>query len=278
MNHNEKKKIWQEMGSYLTAVFIGVIVMIPFLWMLSTSFKSKGALMQIPVQWIPKEPSLDAYRTVFSRFPLLRAIGNSFLITGSYTVVTILSASMAAFAITKIKFPWAESIFKLYLASMMIPTQVTLIPLFVIMNKLGLINTYPSVILPSLFRAFAVFMLVQQMRSIPNDFMEAARIDGAGIFRIYARVIMPLTRSAIATLTVTTFMESWNDYLWPLLMLSDKNKMTLTLALNSLNGQYGTEYNLLMAGSLISMVPIIIIYACAQRYFKSGLMSGGVKG
>ena len=278
MNHNEKKKIWQEMGSYLTAVFIGVIVMIPFLWMLSTSFKSKGALMQIPVQWIPKEPSLDAYRTVFSRFPLLRAIGNSFLITGSYTVVTILSASMAAFAITKIKFPWAESIFKLYLASMMIPTQVTLIPLFVIMNKLGLINTYPSVILPSLFRAFAVFMLVQQMRSIPNDFMEAARIDGAGIFRIYGRGIMPLTRSAIATLTVTTFMESWNDYLWPLLMLSDKNKMTLTLALNSLNGQYGTEYNLLMAGSLISMVPIIIIYACAQRYFKSGLMSGGVKG
>ena len=278
MNHNEKKKIWQEMGSYLTAVFIGVIVMIPFLWMLSTSFKSKGALMQIPVQWIPKEPSLDAYRTVFSRFPLLRAIGNSFLITGSYTVVTILSASMAAFAITKIKFPWAESIFKLYLASMMIPTQVTLIPLFVVMNKLGLINTYPSVILPSLFRAFAVFMLVQQMRSIPNDFMEAARIDGAGIFRIYGRVIMPLTRSAIATLTVTTFMESWNDYLWPLLMLSDKNKMTLTLALNSLNGQYGTEYNLLMAGSLISMVPIIIIYACAQRYFKSGLMSGGVKG
>ncbi len=277
MNH-KKKKIWQGMGSYLTAVLIGVIVIIPFLWMLSTSFKSKGALMQIPVQWIPKEPSLDAYRTVFSRFPLLRAIGNSFLITGSYTVVTILSASMAAFAITKIKFPWAEGIFKFYLASMMIPTQVTLIPLFVIMNRMGLINTYPSVILPSLFRAFAVFMLVQQMRSIPNDFMEAARIDGAGIFRIYAKVIMPLTRSAIATLTVTTFMESWNDYLWPLLMLSDKNKMTLTLALNSLNGQYGTEYYLLMAGSLISMIPIIIIYACAQKYFKAGLMSGGVKG
>ena len=277
MNH-KKKKIWQGMGSYLTAVLIGVIVIIPFLWMLSTSFKSKGALMQIPVQWIPKEPSLDAYRTVFSRFPLLRAIGNSFLITGSYTVVTILSASMAAFAITKIKFPWAEGIFKFYLASMMIPTQVTLIPLFVIMNRMGLINTHPSVILPSLFRAFAVFMLVQQMRSIPNDFMEAARIDGAGIFRIYAKVIMPLTRSAIATLTVTTFMESWNDYLWPLLMLSDKNKMTLTLALNSLNGQYGTEYNLLMAGSLISMIPIIIIYACAQKYFKAGLMSGGVKG
>lgn len=278
MNHKIKKTLLKEISSYLTAVLIGVIVIIPFLWMLSTSLKSKGALMQIPIQWIPENPTFDSYKTVFSRFPLFKAIGNSFFITISYTIVTILSSSMAAFAITKIKFPYAEGIFKLYLASMMIPTQVTLIPLFVIMNKMGLINTYPSVILPSMFRPFAVFMLVQQMRSIPNDYMEAARIDGAGIFRIYARVIMPLTKSAIATLTVTTFMESWNDYLWPLLMLSDKNKMTLTLALNSLNGQYGTEYNLLMAGSLISMIPIIIIYACAQKYFKAGLMSGGVKG
>ena len=278
MNHNRMTRLMQELGSYLTAIFIGVIVIIPFLWMLSTSLKSKGALMQIPIEWIPENPSFDAYRTVFSRFPLFKAIGNSFLITVSYTVITILSSSMAAFAITKIRFPCADGLFKLYLASMMIPTQVTLIPLFVIMNKLGLINTYPSVILPGMFRAFAVFMLVQQMRAIPNDYMEAARIDGASIFRIYARVIMPLTKSAIATLTVTTFMESWNDYLWPLLMLSDKNKMTLTLALNSLNGQYGTEYNLLMAGSLISMLPIVIIYACAQKYFKAGLMSGGVKG
>lgn len=278
MNHKSIRITGREIGSYLTASLIGVVVMIPFLWMLSTSLKNKGALMQIPIQWIPEEPTLASYKTVFSRFPLLRAIGNSFLITCSYTLMTILSSSMAAFAITKIRFPHAEGIFRLYLASMMIPTQVTLIPLFVVMNRLGLINTYPSVILPSLFRAFAVFMLVQQMRSIPNDFMEAAQIDGAGIFRIYARVIMPLTKSAIATLTVTTFMESWNDYLWPLLMLSDKNKMTLTLALNSLNGQYGTEYNLLMAGSLISMIPIIIIYACAQKYFQAGLMSGGVKG
>ncbi len=278
MNHSRKKRAMQEAFSYLTAILVGVVVIIPFLWMLSTSLKNKGALMQIPIEWIPEEPSLDAYRTVFSRFPLFRAICNSFFITVSYTVVTILSSSMAAFAITKLRFPGADGIFKLYLASMMIPTQVTLIPLFVIMNRLGLINTYPSVILPAMFRAFAVFMLVQQMRAIPNDYMEAARIDGAGIFRIYWKVIMPLTKSAIATLTVTTFMESWNDYLWPLLMLSDKNKMTLTLALNSLNGQYGTEYNLLMAGSLISMLPIVVIYACAQKYFKAGLMSGGVKG
>ena len=121
-------------------------------------------------------------------------------------------------------------------------------------------------------------MLVQQMRGIPNDYIESAELDGAGLFRIYRTVVLPLSGSAIATLTITTFMESWNDYLWPLLMLNDKNKMTLTLALNSLNGQYGTEYNILMAGSLLSMIPIVVIYALAQKYFKEGLMAGGVKG
>ncbi len=274
MNHDLGKKV----RFYTVASLLGIIVVIPFLWMLSTSLKSKGALMQIPIQWIPEEPSLQSYQKVFSKFPFLRAIINSFFITISYTVITILSASMAAFAFTKIKFPHADGVLKLYLASMMIPTQVTLIPLFVIMNRLGLINTYPSVILPAMFRAFAVFMLIQQMRSIPNDYMEAAKIDGAGMFRIYAIVILPLAKSSIATLTITTFMESWNDYLWPLLMLTEKSKMTLTLALNSLNGQYGTEYNVLMAGSLISMIPIIIIYTFAQKYFKEGMMAGGVKG
>ncbi|MFW5554144.1 MAG: carbohydrate ABC transporter permease [Roseburia inulinivorans] len=278
MNRKKIEKKIKVIWFYVIACLIAVIVLIPFLWMLSTSLKSKGALMQLPVEWIPKEPTLDSYTKVFSRFPFLRAIFNSFFITISYTVITILSSSMAAFAFTKIKFPYADVIFKLYLASMMIPTQVTMIPLFVVMNNLGLINTYPSVILPSLFRAFAVFMLVQQMRGIPNDYMEAAELDGASLFRIYRTVILPLSKSSIATLTVTTFMESWNDYLWPLLMLNDKNKMTLTLALNSLNGQYGTEYNLLMAGSLISMIPIIIVYICAQKYFKEGLMAGGVKG
>lgn len=278
MSRKKVEKKIRIAGFYIVACLIAVIVLIPFLWMLSTSLKNKGALMQLPVEWIPKDPTLDSYAKVFSRFPFLRAIFNSLFITVSYTVITILSSSMAAFAFTKIKFPYADTVFKLYLASMMIPTQVTMIPLFVVMNRLGLINTYPSVILPSLFRAFAVFMLVQQMRGIPDDYMEAAELDGASLYRIYRTVILPLSKSSIATLTVTTFMECWNDYLWPLLMLNDKNKMTLTLALNSLNGQYGTEYNLLMAGSLISMIPIIIVYICAQKYFKEGLMAGGVKG
>ena len=174
MSRKKVEKKIRIAGFYIVACLIAVIVLIPFLWMLSTSLKNKGALMQLPVEWIPKDPTLDSYAKVFSRFPFLRAIFNSLFITVSYTVITILSSSMAAFAFTKIKFPYADTVFKLYLASMMIPTQVTMIPLFVVMNRLGLINTYPSVILPSLFRAFAVFMLVQQMRGIPDDYMEAA--------------------------------------------------------------------------------------------------------
>lgn len=272
------RNILGNIGYYMISVIISVIVMVPFFWMLSTSLKNKGALMALPVQWIPDEPTFDAYSQVFSRFPFLRAVGNSLFITVSYTLITILSSSMAAFAFTKIKFPLGNAVFKLYLASMMIPTQVTLIPLFIIMNYLKMTNTYGSVILPSLFKAFGIFLLVQSMRSVPNDFLEAARIDGAGMWYIYRKIMLPPSAPAIATLAITTFMDSWNDYLWPLVMLSDRNKMTITLALNSLNGQYATEYNILMAGSLISMIPIICVYIGANSRMKTGIMVGGVKG
>lgn len=263
---------------YAAAVLVAVIALVPFVWMVSTSFKSRGALMSIPIEWIPAEPTLDAYATVFERFPFLRTIGNSLFIAVCYTLLTLASASMAAFAFTKIRFKGSGVLLGVYLATMMIPTQVTMIPLFVVMNQIGLINHYSSVILPAIFRPFAVFMLVQQMRTIPPDYMDAARIDGASTFRIYRQVMLPLCAPALATLAITNFMDSWNDYLWPLLMLTDKAKMTLPIALSTLNGQYDTEYNVLMAGSLISMIPIILIYIFAQKYFKNGLMAGGVKG
>ena len=265
-------------GYYVVSILLAVIALTPFLWMISTSLKSRGALMSIPIEWIPAEPTLDAYTEVFSRFPFLRTIGNSLLISVSYTLITLICASMAAFAFAKLRFRGSGAILSVYIATMMIPTQVTMIPLFVVMNRLGLIDSYASVILPSMFKPFAVFLLVQQMRTIPNDYIDAARIDGAGLFQTYRKVALPLCIPTLATLAVTTFMESWNDYLWPLLMLTDRNKMTLPIALSTLNGQYNTEYNVLMAGSLISMIPIIIIYIAAQKQFKSGLMAGGIKG
>lgn len=265
-------------GYYAVSILLAVIALIPFLWMISTSFKSRGALMSTPIEWIPAEPTLDAYVKVFSKFPFLRTIGNSLFISVAFTLITLVSASMAAFAFAKLRFRGSGLLLSVYIATMMIPTQVTMIPLFVVMNRLGLIDSYASVILPSMFKPFAVFLLVQQMKTIPNDYIDAARIDGAGLFHIYSRVALPLCIPTLATLSVTTFMESWNDYLWPLLMLTDRNKMTLPIALSTLNGQYATEYNVLMAGSLISMVPIIIIYIVAQKQFKSGLMAGGIKG
>lgn len=265
-------------GYYITSILLAVLALIPFLWMISTSLKSRGALMSIPIEWIPAEPTLDAYTEVFSRFPFLRTIGNSLFISVAFTLITLVSASMAAFAFAKLRFRGSGVILSIYIATMMIPTQVTMIPLFVVMNRLGLIDSYASVILPSMFKPFAVFLLVQQMKTIPNDYLDAARIDGAGLFHIYFRVALPLCIPTLATLAVTTFMESWNDYLWPLLMLTDRNKMTLPIALSTLNGQYNTEYNVLMAGSLISMIPIIIIYVAAQKQFKAGLMAGGIKG
>ena len=272
-----KKKIGT-VAYYVVGILIAILAIIPFLWMVSTSLKARGALMSIPIEWIPKEPTIVSYVKVFSKFPFFSTIGNSLFISVTYTIITLISASMAAFAFAKLKFSKADLLLKVFLATMMIPTQVTIIPLFVVMNKMSLINSYASVILPSIFRPFAVFLLVQQMRTIPNDYLDAASIDGASTFTVYFKVALPLCAPTLATLSITTFMESWNDYLWPLLMLTDKTKMTLPIALSTLNGQFATEYNVLMAGSLISMIPIILIYCFAQKYFQNGMMAGGIKG
>ena len=273
-----RKHAWGTALYYLVTLLIAFIAMVPFVWMISTSLKTRGALMSIPIEWVPEHPTLDAYQTVFERFPFFQTILNSLFISVSYTVLTLLSASLAAYAFTKIRFRGSGLVLGLYLATMMIPTQVTMIPLFVVMNQLGLINHYASMILPSVFKPFAVFMLVQQMRTIPGDYLDAAKIDGASTFRIYRSVMLPLCVPTLATLSITTCMEAWTDSLWPLLMPTDRAKMTLPIALSTLNGQYNTEYNVLMAGSLISMIPILLLYIFAQKYFKNGLMAGGIKG
>ena len=198
-------------GYYIISILLAVLALIPFLWMISTSLKSRGALMSIPIEWIPAEPTLDAYTEVFSRFPFLRTIGNSLFISVAFTLITLVSASMAAFAFAKLRFRGSGVILSIYIATMMIPTQVTMIPLFVVMNRLGLIDSYASVILPSMFKPFAVFLLVQQMKTIPNDYLDAARIDGAGLCQIYFRVALPLSNPTLASLAVTSFMDSRND-------------------------------------------------------------------
>ncbi|HZG76752.1 MAG TPA: carbohydrate ABC transporter permease [Paenibacillus sp.] len=259
------------------AALAAAATMIPFFWMVSTSLKSKGALMSIPIQWIPERISFEGYEKVFTLFPFGRAILNSAFVSVGSTAITLLSALMAAYVFAKIDFRGREPLFAVFLATMMVPGQVTIIPMFLVLKHLGLLDSFTGLLIVGIFNPFAVFMLRQFILTIHNDFLDAAFMDGASQWNVFARIVVPLSVPIVTTLGIITFMGAWNDYFWPLVVLTDKAKMTLPLALSSLNGQYASEYNALMAGSLISMAPIIALYLGAQRYFKEGLQLGGVK-
>lgn len=272
------RKCLQSIAFHILAALISVIALVPFLWMISTSLKSSGALLAVPIQWIPEEPTLQAYVRLFSLTGILRSIVNSFIVTAGAVVFTLASSSFAAFALSKIEFRGREGVFMLFIASMMLPSQVLFIPLYLIMNNLGLVNNLFAIILPYLFQAFAVFMLRQQMMSIPDTYLDAAAIDGAGLLRSFITVFLPMCRTALVTLAIIISMNAWNDYLMPLVILTSSENYTLPIILNSLSGQFKTGYDLLMAGSLVSIVPLLVVYIVFQRYFASGLQAGGIKG
>ncbi|MFA6934137.1 MAG: carbohydrate ABC transporter permease [Sphaerochaetaceae bacterium] len=265
-------------GYQALAMFLAVVAIVPFLWMVSTSLKSSGALLALPIEWIPKNPTLDAYRRLFAVSGMPRSAMNSIIVTASAVVLTLASASMAAFALAKIEFKGRNAVFMLFVASMMIPTQVTFIPLYLIMNDLSLVNSLAALIVPYAFKAFAIFMLRQQMMNIPDAYLDAASIDGASLGRSFFSIMLPMCRTSLVTLAIITCMEAWNDYLLPLVLMTDSRNFTLTIILNSLSGQFKTNYDLLMAGSLISILPLLLVYVVAQKYFASGLQVGGIKG
>ena len=259
------------------AMILGFLAMVPFLWMLSTSLKDGGALITIPIQWIPKSPTFNNYINAFTRDGIFRSMLNSFFVTFGSVAVTLVCASMAAFAFSKIKFKGRDILFMIFLGTMMIPSQVLFIPTYLIMNELKLTDSLYSLILPNIFKVFAIFMLRQQMMSIPNSYLEAARIDGANLFRQFVEIICPMCKTTFITLFVIRFMDSWNDYLLPLVLLTSRENYTLPIILNSMAGQYKFEFNLLMAGAMISLLPILLLYAVAQKYFSGGLQFDGVK-
>ncbi len=263
---------------HLLAIVLGILAIIPFLWMISTSLKSGGALLVVPIEWFPKEPTIQAYEKLFALTGMLRSIGNSLVVTAGAVLVALFSSSMAAFAFSKIRFKGSGFLFMLFIASMMLPSHVLFIPLYLIMNDLHLVDTLFALILPYTFKAFAVFMLRQQMMNIPDAYLDAAAIDGASLFRSFITIFLPLCKTALATLAIIIAMDAWNDYLLPLVLMTSPKNYTLPIILNALSGQFKTAYDLLMAGSLISVVPLLIIYIGAQRYFASGLQIGGVKG
>lgn len=263
--------------TYVALIAVGITMLIPFLWMVLGSFKTVREVMQFPPTFIPNDPTLDNYREVFTRLPFARYYMNTVITSVIPTVVTVLTASMAGFGFAKYKFVGRGFIFWLILATMMIPYPVTIVPLYVMAYKAGLVNTYTGLIVVGLSSAFGIFMMRQFCLTLPDELLDAARIDGASEFGIYGRIILPLTKPALATLTIFTFTGNWNSYIWPLLMINTDRLRTLSLAIPLFNGQYQSYPNLVYAASTLAVLPVILLFLFNQRYFTEGIAMTGLK-
>jgi multiple sugar transport system permease protein len=261
------------------AVTIGALVMImPFAWMLLASFKDLGQIYKVPPNWIPDPFVFQNYVNAWTSVPFDTGYLNSAIVTVTVVVVNLLTCSMAAYAFARIEFPFRHALFILFLATLMVPEQVTIIPLYIIIESVGLIDTLLSLIIPyALFNAFGVFLLRQFIKSLPVDLEEAAIVDGANRWTIYWRIILPLIRPALAAFGIFTFLFQWNNFFRPLVFLNSIDNYTVPLAINFFRGQYATDFALLMAGSAISIVPVLIVYAIGQRQIIEGIATTGLK-
>jgi multiple sugar transport system permease protein len=255
-----------------------VVMLLPFAWMLSTSLKTPPETFTYPPIWIPKTIAWDNYTKTIAAMPFGRFYLNSLIVTASVTVLQILTASLAAFAFARLRFRGRDLLFLLYLATLMIPFQVTMIPNFIVVRLLGWYDTYQALILPPAFSAFSTFLLRQYFKGIPFDLDEAARIDGASSFKIWWSVILPLSGPVLAALAIFVSLNTWNDFLWPLIVTNSPQMRTLPVGLSSFQGQYKVEWNLLMAGSMIAMLPVLAIYIVSQRWFIRGITLSGMGG
>jgi multiple sugar transport system permease protein len=258
---------------------VGLVVMLaPFLWMLLGSFKPEAELQRVPPTWWPETPSLGNYRQLFDRLDFPRFFANSVLVAVAVTAGNLVFCSMVGYALAKLDFAGKRLLFGLVLAMLMVPGVVTFVPLFVLVSNLGLVNTYPGLILPFLVTPLGVFLMRQFISGLPDELIEAARIDGAGEWRIFTRVIMPLCGPALATLSILTFLSSWNNFLWPLVVAQSEDKYTLPVALALYSiGQNATRYGLLLAGSVVVILPVIALFVALQRYFVQGIATTGIK-
>jgi multiple sugar transport system permease protein len=263
--------------SLYAVLIVGALIMVfPFIWTFVTSI-SPGASLTTTPKLIPDNPSLAPYAELFQRVPFGQVILNSVLIAVVSTVFQLVTSSMAAYVFARMPFRGRGAIFVLYLATLMIPFQVLIVPLFVEMKSLGLINTYVGAILPTIASAFGVFLLRQAISTVPYELDQAATLDGAGHFRVFFQIVLPLVRPALATLAVFGFLNTWNSFLWPLIILRDPAMQTLPVALSSLQGQFSTQWDVLMAGSVVSIIPMFALYVFAQKYIVQGVAGAGLK-
>jgi multiple sugar transport system permease protein len=263
---------------YGALIVVAIVMLFPFAWMVSTSLTSDAQLFATPPQLIPSPLQPENYGRVAEDFPLGRFLLNSVIVAVVSTALQIISSAMGAYAFARLRFRGRDKLFLVYLATLMVPLQVTIVPLFVEMRFLGFVNSYPGLILPGIASAFGTFLLRQAFLSLPRELEEAAFIDGAGHWTVFLRIVVPLSVPAIATFAIFAFMASWNSFLWPLVVTSSQDLMTLPVGLSNLHGRYTTAWNLVLAGATVSVVPILIVYLIAQKHVVRGVALSGLKG
>jgi multiple sugar transport system permease protein len=263
---------------YLVLIAGAVTMILPFLWMLSTALKAPGSVLTVTPDLVPDNPTLASFRRVMDVVPLGRMFVNSLLATVICVAGQIATSALAAYAFSRMFWRGRDALFTLYLATLMIPSQVTITPLFILMRQFGWINTYQGLILPGLVSAFGTFVLRQAMLNVPRAYEEAAFLDGANHWQVFSGVVVPMIRPALATFGVLSTMAVWNDFLWPLFVTNDAELMTLPVGLSLLHGEHGSDWNLVMAGAVIAVVPLILAFVAAQRTFINGMMQSGLKG
>lgn len=256
---------------------IATVSLAPLLWMLSVSFMAAGEASTFPPPLLPAHATLANYRELFERAGMGRYFLNSTLLASAVTLISLLFNVMAGYAFAKLPFPGREPIFKAMLAALVIPGQVAMMPLFLMLKNMGLVNTYGGILIPGLASIFGIFLVRQYARTIPDDLLEAARMDGAGEARILFSIVLPLLKPVLVTLAIFTFLGSWNDFMWPLIVLTDNSLHTLPVALSALSREHVQDNELMMAGSVVTVLPVLALFLLMQRYYIQGLLMGSVK-
>lgn len=264
-------------ATYLLLALGGVVMVMPLVWMVSAAFKPLGEVMAVPPTWIPREPTLDNFRQVFAQFPFGRYIWNSFLVAAAVVVSVLLTSSLAGYALAKFRFPGRHVVLVAILTSLMIPFQVRMIPLYRMMVDAGLVNTFTGLVFPWLIDAFGIFLMRQFLLTIPDELVEAARIDGCSEWRIFFQIVLPQVRPALAALAIFTFTATWEEFLWPLIISNSDLTRTLPVGLQFFNEQYGLNIHWQMAGALFAIAPILIVFFLLQRQFVEGISLTGMK-
>lgn len=263
---------------YLLFALLAFIMLMPFVWMLSSSLKLNKDVFMYPMEWIPKEPRWQNYQDIWTKIPLATFIKNTLKISVIVTFLQVLTSSFAAYAFAKLNFKGKNVLFLGYIATIAVPWQSYMVPQFIMMSKLGLNNTHTAIICLQAFSAFGVFLMRQFYMGIPDELCEAARIDGLNEYGIWARIMLPLSKPALSTLVIFTFVTAWNDFLGPQIYLTRTDLKTLQIGLRMFISQYSAEYGLIMAASVVALIPVLILFVSLQKYFVEGVAASGLKG